>query len=140
MTKERGRRGRSRSTVPDALPQPRALNAEIREVMVRLSLFNLVYAREHDALAVIGSSEVSVASSPGKPTEFTWADHDNEDARARCREAVAFMRRAATNVDEALRAFGPHAAQPGEPSPDSVVDRPTFDHALHRRREEEQRR
>ena len=141
VTKERGRRrGRSRSRVPDPLPQPEAIEREVRKIVVRLRVLNAVYGLEHDALAMIGSSEVSVATSPGKPTEFAWSDEENELARARCREAVNFVRRAATNVEDALLVFGPDATQPGEPSPDSVVDRPRFNRALHRQREEEQRR
>ena len=104
----------------------------------------MVYALEHEALVALGSSEVSVTSGPGSLTEATWADKENEAARNRCRRAVQHLRDAATNIEEALKAFGSLAEQPKDRSPDAVVDQSTFDRAVnrrrHREREEELRR
>ena len=111
---------------------------------MRLDVFRAIYAIEHDALASMTTPEVSVQSMPFLTTvEATVADRDNERARERCREAVKLLRRAAANVEEALRAFGPEATQP-EPSPDRVVNDSTFHRRFaqdeHHRREEGLRR
>ena len=139
-----GDRRRGRSRPPDALPQPRAVRREVREAVARLHALGMVYALEHEALVALGSSEVSVTSSPGSLTEATWADKENEAARARCRRAVQHLRDAATNIEEALKSFGSLAEQPKDRSPDAVVDQSTFERAVnrrrHREREEELRR
>jgi len=137
----KGASGRSRP--PDKLPQPRAVRSEVREVVARLHAFGLVYSVEHEALVSLGSSEVSVTSSPGSLTEATVIDKENEAARRRCARAVAHLRAASTHVEMALKAFGPLVEQPVERSPDAVVDQSTFERAVnrreHRRREEELR-
>jgi hypothetical protein len=134
---------RSRPAPPDALPQPRAVRREVREAVARLHALDLVYALEHEALVALGSSEVSVTSSPGSLTEGTVLDKENEAARRRCARAVAHLRSASTHVELALGAFGSLAEQP-ERSPDAVVDQSTFERAVnrrrHREREEELRR
>ena len=136
------RKGDVRDRPPDRLPQPRAVLAEVYELKVRLALFVDVYDLEHDALASLASSDVHVQTGPSDTTVSSLLDGENEAARDRCREAVMFLRRAATNVDEALRAFGPEATQP-EPSPDRVVNDSTFlrrmEQAEHERRERELR-
>lgn len=140
-SRERGDRQRGRSRTADALPQPRAVRRETRELAARVQIFSAVYALEHEALASIASSDVKVQSSPELTSvEGAVDDRDQQAARDRCRDAVKLLRRAAANVEEALRAFGPLAEQPSEPSPYAVVDRPSFDRALHRKREEELRR
>jgi hypothetical protein len=137
----KGASGRSRPF--DKLPQPRAVRGEIREVVARLHALGLVYSVEHEALVALGSSEVSVTSSPGSLTEATVIDKENEAARRRCARAVAHLRAASTHVEMALKAFGPLVEQPVERSPDTVVDQSTFERAVnrreHRRREEELR-
>ena len=127
---------RSRSRTADALPQPRAVRRETRELAARVQVFAAVYALEHEALASLASSDVHVQTGPSDTTVSSLLDGENEAARDRCREAVKLLRRAASNVEEALRAFGPLAEQPTEPSPYAVIDRPSFDRALHRKREE----
>jgi hypothetical protein len=103
----------------------------------------MVYALEHEALVALGSSEVSVTSSPGSLTEATVIDKENEAARRRCARAVSHLRSAAQHVELALQAFGSLAEQP-ERSPDAVIDQSTFERAVnrrrHREREEELRR
>jgi len=141
---EGGGRRRDRSRPPDALPQPRAVAREVREIRVRVEVFAAVYGVEHEALLALASSDVHVTSSPGSLTEATWADGENEAARRRCARAVAHLRSASTHVEMALKAFGPLVEQPRDRSPDAVVDQSTFDRAVnrreHRRREEELRR
>ena len=142
----RSRKGgqRGRPAPPDALPLPRAVKREVDEMRIRLSAFTIVYALEHEALVALGSSEVSVTSSPGSLTEATVLDKENEAARRRCARAVAHLRSAAQHVEMALGAFGSLAEQPKDRSPDAVVDQSTFDRAVnrrrHREREEELRR
>ncbi len=139
---DRGRgRGekRSRSRTADALPQPRAVRREVHELALRVHVFASVYALEHDALASLASSDVHVQTGPSDTTVSSLMDRENEAARDRCREAVKLLRRAANNVEEALRAFGPLAEQPTEPSPYAVVDRSSFNRALHEQRERELR-
>ena len=135
---------RSRPRPPDTLPQPRAVAREVREIRLRVEVFVSVYALEHEALLALGSSEVSVTSSPGSLTEATVIDKENEAARRRCARAVAHLRSASTHVEMALKAFGSLAEQPNERSPDAVVDQSTFERAVnrrrHREREEELRR
>jgi hypothetical protein len=139
-----GERRRDRSRTPDALPQPRAVKREVDEARVRLSAFVMIYAVEHEALLALGSSEVHVQSSPGSVTESTVMDRENEAARRRCARAVGHLRFASAHIEAALKAFGPLVEQPGERSPDAVVDQSTFDRAVNRRRhrdrEEELRR
>jgi hypothetical protein len=138
-----GERRRGRPRTPDALPQPRSVKHEVDEARVRLSAFTVVYTIEHEALLALGSSEVHVTSSPGSVTEATVIDRENEAARRRCARAVAHLRSASTHVEMALKAFGPLVEQPGERSPDAVVDQSTFERAVnrreHQRREEELR-
>ena len=135
---------RSRPRPQDTLPQPRAVAREVREIRVRVEVFSVVYGVEHEALLALGSSEVSVTSSPGSLTEATVIDKENEAARRRCARAVAHLRSASTHVEMALKAFGPLVEQPHERSPDAVVDQSTFERAVnrrrHREREEELRR
>jgi hypothetical protein len=135
---------RSRPRPQDKLPQPRAVAREVREIRVRVEVFSVVYGVEHEALLALGSSEVSVTSSPGSLTEATVIDKENEAARRRCARAVAHLRSASTHVEMALKAFGPLVEQPHERSPDAVVDQSTFERAVnrrrHREREEELRR
>jgi hypothetical protein len=121
---------------------------------VRVEVLARVYAVEHEALLALGSSEVSVTSSPGSLTEATVIDKENEAARRRCARAWAHLRAASTHVEMALKAFGSLAEQPVERSPDAVVDQSTFERAIkrrnldglspvaveHRKREEELRR
>ena len=139
-----GERRPDRSRPPDALPLPRAVAREVREIRVRVEVFSVVYGVEHEALLALGSSEVSVTSSPGSLTEATVIDKENEAARRRCARAVAHLRSASTHVEMALKAFGPLVEQPHDRSPDAVVDQSTFDRAVnrrrHREREEELRR
>ena len=141
---ERGERRPGRSRTPDALPQPRAVAREVRELRVRAEVFAAVYGVEHEALLALGSSEVHVTSSPGSVTEATVIDAENEAARRRCARAVAHLRSASVHIEMALKAFGPLVEQPVERSPDAVVDQSTFDRAVnrrrHREREEELRR
>ena len=143
MTKGRDRSG-SRPDVADSLPQPRAFRREVREIIVRAQALGLIYSTEHEALVALGSSEVSVTSSPGSLTESTVLDKENEAARRRCARAVAHLRSASIHVELAMRSFGPDAEQPKDRSPDAVVDQSTFDRAVnrrrHREREEELRR
>jgi hypothetical protein len=139
-----GRKGaRPSRSVPDTLPQPRAVRGEIRETVARLHALGLVYSVEHEALLALGSSEVSVTSGPGSMTEATVLDRENAAARRDAARAVAHLRFAAKHVELALGVFGPEAVQP-ERSPDSVVSESTFDKAVnrarHRQREEEMRR
>lgn len=142
--RSRRKGGDVRGRPPDRLPQPRAVVAEVYELKVRLGLFVEVYDTEHDALASLASSDVHVQTGPSDATVSSLMDRENEAARERCREAIAFLRRAATNVDEALKAFGPEATQPTRTSVDSVVSQSTFERAVnrarHRQREEELRR
>jgi len=142
--RSRRKGGDVRDRPPDNLPQPRAVRREVREAVARLHALGIVYALEHEALVALGSSEVSVTSSPGSLTEATALDAENEAARRRCARAVAHLRSAATHAEMALAAFGSLAEQPHERSPDAVVDQSTFDRAVnrreHRRREEELRR
>jgi hypothetical protein len=111
---------------------------------VRLEVLARVYAVEHEALLALGSSEVSVTSSPGSLTEATVIDKENEAARRRCARAWAHLLAASTHIEMALKAFGPLVEQPHERSPDAVVDQSTFERAVnrrrHREREEELRR
>lgn len=138
-TAQRGRRTTGRPR--DALPQPRVVKREARELALRVQAFAALYVVEHEQLAAISSSDVKVQSSPELTTvEASVDDREQQAARDRCRDAVKLLRRAATNVEEALRAFGPLADQPAEPSRYAVVDRATFDRALHRKREEQMRR
>jgi hypothetical protein len=139
-----GERRPDRSRPPDNLPQPRAVAREVREIKVRVEVLARVYAVEHEALLALGSSEVSVTSSPGSLTEATVIDKENEAARRRCARAWAHLRAASTHVEMSLKAFGPLVEQPSERSPDAVVDQSTFERAVnrrrHREREEELRR
>jgi len=132
----KGASGLSRP-VPDALPQPRAVRREVREAVARLHALGLVYALEHEALIALGSSEVSVTSSPGSLTEATVIDKENEAARRRCARAVSHLRSAAVHTEMALAAFGSLAEQP-ERSPDALVSQSTFDKARHRHYQREQ--
>jgi hypothetical protein len=140
------RRDRSRPSAEPggALPQPRAIAREVREIRVRVEVFAAIYGVEHEALLALGSSEVHVTSSPGSLTEATVIDAENEAARRRCARAVAHLRSASTHIEMALKAFGPLVEQPRDRSPDAVVDQSTFDRAVnrrrHREREEELRR
>ncbi len=113
-------------------------------MVTRSQAFAELYSLEHDALAILGSSEVSVTNSPGSMTEATWADRENEAARRRCRRAISHLRSAAVHLEAAVAVFGPLAEQPRDRSPDAVVDQSTFDLAVnrrrHREREEELRR
>ena len=142
--RSRRKGGDVRDRPPDTLPQPRAVRREVREAVARLHALGMVYALEHEALVALGSSEVSVTSSPGSLTEATVLDKENEAARRRCARAVAHLRSATQHVEMALAAFGSLAEQPVERSPDAVVDQSTFDRAVnrrrHREREEELRR
>ena len=105
-----------RSRTVDALPQPRAIRREVHELALRVHVFASVYALEHEALASLGSSDVHVQTGPSDTTVSSLMDRENEAARDRCRQAVKLLRRAESNVEEALRAFGPLAEQPTEPS------------------------
>ena len=135
--------GRARPRPKDRLPQPRAVVREVRELRLRLSILALAYTAEHEALIALGSSDVHVTSTPGSQTEATLLDQEHERARDRCREAVAFLRKAAANIEGALTSFGPEAVQPTDTSPDSVVSQSTFERSVnrarHRQREEELR-
>lgn len=110
---------------------------------VRLKVFDAVYGLEHESLVALGSSEVSVTSSPGSMTEATVLDKENEAARRRCARAVAHLRSASIHVELAMRSFGPDAEQP-ERSPDAVISESTFNRLTnrleHERRERELRR
>lgn len=139
--RSRGKGARRSRSIADSLPQPRAVRREALELMARAQVFSALYGIEHDALAAIGSSDVKVQSSPELTTVEAAVDDANQlAARDRCRSAVKLLREAANKVEEALRAFGPLAEQPSEPSRYAVIDRATFDRALHRKREEELRR
>jgi hypothetical protein len=132
-----GERRPDRSRPADKLPQPRAVAREFREIRVRLEVLARVYAVEHEALLALGSSEVSVTSSPGSLTEATVIDKENEAARRRCARAWAHLLAASTHVEMSLKAFGPLVEQPVERSPDAVVDQSTFERAVNRRRHRE---
>jgi hypothetical protein len=132
-----GERRPDRSRPADKLPQPRAVAREVREIRVRVAAFAVVYDVEHESLLALGSSEVSVTSSPGSLTESTVLDKENEAARRRCARAIAHLRSASTHIEAALAAFGPLVEQPRERSPDAVVDQSTFERAVNRRRHRE---
>ena len=136
--RSRRKEGDVRDRPPDTLPQPRAVRREVREAVARLHALGMVYALEHEALVALGSSEVSVTSSPGSLTEATVLDKENEAARRRCARAVAHLRSAAQHVEMALASFGSLAEQP-ERSPDAVVSQSTFDKARHEHYEREKR-
>ena len=142
--RSRRKGGDVRDRPPDTLPQPRAVRREVREAVARLHALGMVYALEHEALLSLGGSDVHVQTGPSDSTVSTVLDTTNEEARNRCRRAVQHLRDAATNIEEALKAFGSLAEQPGERSPDAVVDQSTFERAVnrrrHREREEELRR
>jgi hypothetical protein len=115
------------------------MRREVREVVARLHALGIVYALEHEALIALGSSEVSVTSSPGSLTEATVIDKENEAARRRCARAVAHLRSAAKHAEMALAAFGSLAEQPATTSPDAVVSQSTFDKARREHYEREKR-
>jgi len=142
--RSRRKGGDVRDRPPDTLPQPRAVAREVREIRVRAEVFAAIYSAEHEALLSLGGSDVHVQTSPSDSTVSTLLDGENEAARARCRRAVQHLRDAATNIEEALKAFGSLAEQPKDRSPDAVVDQSTFERAVnrrrHREREEELRR
>jgi len=132
-----GDRRRDRSRSMDALPQPRAVAREVREIRVRVEVFAAIYGVEHEALLALGGSDVHVQTGPSDSTVSTLLDGENEAARRRCARAVAHLRSASTHVEMALKAFGPLAEQPRDRSSDAVVDQSTFDRAVNRRRHRE---
>lgn len=138
--RSRRKGGDVRDRPPDRLPQPRAVAREVREIRMRLSVLALAYRAEHEALIALGSSDVSVTSSPGSQTEATTFDAENAAARNRCRLAAAYLHAASANIEAALAVFGPDATQRDpDADPYSQIDRPTYNRALHYKREREMR-
>lgn len=137
MSKQRRRHGHR----DDSLPAPAELDAEIREVIVKLLGIRNGYGREYElGLAAAGGSEVVVSGGHvSKPTEEAWASPSNRNRREACRGTVRLLREAAKKVEKATDVLGGAGAQAHDVSGDSVVTQAAFDRALHLKRERELR-
>ncbi len=131
---------RRRHAILDEQPTPAQLRREATEIAVRLSVLVYAYATEHEAGWPPGGSGVHVMSGQSNPTESAFLGQDQQRSRKRCRDIVQLVRQASSAVARAQKILDRgKVQQPEAPSEDAVIDRGTFDQALHLKREREMR-